>query len=113
MESALTPREIQARIRGGESLEEVAQAAGVSVEQIDAYAGPVLAEREHAATLARTSQVRRHRESGVQRLLGEVVADALAAAVCHGNSAGGASRIGAALDRASKTAPRGTTGRKA
>ena len=79
MESALTPREIQARIRGGESLEEVAQAAGVSVEQIDAYAGPVLAEREHAATLARTSQVRRHRESGVQRLLGEVVADALAA----------------------------------
>ncbi len=53
MESALTPREIQARIRGGESLEEVAQAAGVYVEQIDAYAGPVLAEREHAATLAR------------------------------------------------------------
>ena len=42
MESALTPREIQARIRGGESLEEVAQAACVSFEQIDAYAGPVL-----------------------------------------------------------------------
>lgn len=41
------------------------------------------------------------------------VADALAAAVCHGNSAGGASRISAAVDRAIKTAPKGTTGRKA
>ncbi len=79
MESALTPREIQSRIRGGESLTDVAQAAGVSVEQIDVYAGPVLAEREHMATMARTSQVRRHRESGGQRFLGEVVADALVA----------------------------------
>lgn len=77
MESALTPREIQARIRGGESLAEVAEAAGVPVEQIDVYAGPVLAEREHAATLARESQVRRRGESSSPRLLGEVVAEAL------------------------------------
>lgn len=77
MESALTPREIQARIRGGESLAEVAEAAGVPVEQIDVYAGPVLAEREHAASLARESQVRRRGESSSPRLLGEVVTEAL------------------------------------
>ena len=79
MESALTPREIQARIRGGESLTRVAELAGVPVEQIDVYAGPVLAEREHAALLARESQVRRRGESSSQRLLGEVVADNLEA----------------------------------
>ena len=79
MESALTPREIQARIRGGESLDDVAQAAGVSVEQIDIYAGPVFAEREHAASIARTSQLRGHRDPGAQRLLGEIVTDALSA----------------------------------
>ncbi|NLA28145.1 MAG: DUF3071 domain-containing protein, partial [Propionibacterium sp.] len=77
MESALTPREIQARIRSGESVDSVAQAAGVPVERIDVYAGPVLAEREHITTLARTSQVRKARESGAHRLLGDVVAEAL------------------------------------
>lgn len=77
MESALTPREIQAKIRGGESLTRVAELAGVPVEQIDAYAGPVLAEREHAALLARESQVRRRGESSSHRVLGEVVADNL------------------------------------
>lgn len=77
MESALTPREIQARIRSGESVDSVAQAAGVPVERIDVYAGPVLAEREHITTLARTSQVRKARESGAHRFLGDVVTEAL------------------------------------
>lgn len=77
MESALTPREIQARIRAGESLEAVAQAAGVPVAQIDVYAGPVIAEREHVWLLARGSQVRRRGESSAQRLLGDVVTETL------------------------------------
>lgn len=78
MESALTPREIQARIRGGESLAEVAQAAGVPVDRVEVYAGPVLAEREHATQLARDAQVRRRGESAAQRHLGVVIIDALA-----------------------------------
>lgn len=80
MESALTPREIQARIRGGESLADVAQAAGVPVEHVEPFAGPVLAERDHAAMQAQRSQVRRHRESSSPRTLGDTVADALAKA---------------------------------
>jgi hypothetical protein len=46
MESALRPRDIQARIRAGESPEAVAAAAQTSIEKIMGYATPVLAERQ-------------------------------------------------------------------
>ena len=59
MDSALRPRDIQARIRSGESAEEVAAAAGTSVEQIMPYASPVLAERAHVAWNAQKSSLRR------------------------------------------------------
>ncbi len=42
----LAPREIQAHIRSGMSAEEVAAITGASVEYIQKYEGPVLAERE-------------------------------------------------------------------
>lgn len=42
--SALTPREIQAELRGGASLEEVAARAGVPPERLEPYATPVLSE---------------------------------------------------------------------
>lgn len=77
MESALTPREIQNRIRGGMALDEVAAEAGVTVERIELFAGPILAERENAADLARQSGVRRKGESTAHRTLGEVVAQAV------------------------------------
>ena len=53
-DEALTPRDIQARIRGGESPEVLARAAGVPLAKIDRFAGPVLAERAHVAEEART-----------------------------------------------------------
>ncbi len=59
MDSALTPREIQSRIRAGESPDDVARAAGVPVDGIEGYAAPVLAEREHMAEMARAAQCRR------------------------------------------------------
>lgn len=77
MESALTPREIQSRIRAGESLEDVAAAAGVSTDKIEGFAGPVLAEREHAATTAQRATVRRRNENHSLRTLGAVVTTAL------------------------------------
>ncbi len=77
MESALTPREIQARLRAGESLDDVAKAAGVPGEELEAFAGPVLAERRHIADLARSAQVRRRGEPSSQRMLGETVAERL------------------------------------
>ncbi len=59
MESALRPRDIQARIRAGESAEDVAAAAQTTVEAIMPYAGPVLAERAHVAQTALKASIRR------------------------------------------------------
>ena len=72
MESALRPRDIQARIRAGESPEEVAAAAQTTVEMIMGFATPVLAERAHVAQTAQRSSLRRRTgESGSARTLGE------------------------------------------
>ena len=75
MDSALRPRDIQARIRAGESPDEVAQAAQTTVDRILPYASPVLAEREHIAGRAQRSSVRRKSggEAGGARTLGEAV----------------------------------------
>ncbi|OMQ15177.1 DNA-binding protein, partial [Modestobacter sp. VKM Ac-2676] len=54
----LPPRVIQARIRAGESPEEVAQASGTRVERIMRFAHPVLQERERVAEQARDARVR-------------------------------------------------------
>jgi hypothetical protein len=73
MESALRPRDIQARIRAGESPEDVASAARTSVETIMGFATPVLAERAHVARTAQKASVRRRtgESGGVSRTLGE------------------------------------------
>ncbi len=69
MESSLRPREIQARIRAGESVEDVAQAAGMPVERVRTFAGPVIAEREHVVGLALAAPVRRAGETAATRTL--------------------------------------------
>jgi hypothetical protein len=78
MESSLTPREIQARVRAGDSIEDVARAAGVVPEWVEPFAAPVLAEREFIAQQARSQQVRRGGETIAHRSLGQVVEDRLA-----------------------------------
>lgn len=78
VESALTPREIQTRIRAGESLDEVALAAGVPLERVEPYAAPVIAEREFIAGLAQNHPVRRGGETMAHRTLRQVVTDRLA-----------------------------------
>ncbi|TDC46615.1 DUF3071 domain-containing protein [Jiangella ureilytica] len=59
LESQLRPRDIQARIRAGESVDSVAAVAGMPREKVERFAGPVLAEREHIAGRARQATVRR------------------------------------------------------
>ncbi|MFT3899171.1 MAG: septation protein SepH [Gordonia sp. (in: high G+C Gram-positive bacteria)] len=55
MESALRPRDIQARIRSGATVEEVAAEAGTTADRVMRFAHPVLLERERAADLIRES----------------------------------------------------------
>ncbi|MFI1864575.1 septation protein SepH [Streptomyces jumonjinensis] len=76
VESHLRPRDIQARIRAGASAEEVAQFAGIPVERVRRFEGPVLAERAFMAERARKTSVRRPGENtGPQ--LGEAVQERL------------------------------------
>ncbi|MFI8276040.1 septation protein SepH [Streptomyces sp. NPDC085929] len=76
VESHLRPRDIQARIRAGASAEEVAQLAGIPVDRVRRFEGPVLAERAFMAERARKTPVRRPGENtGPQ--LGEAVQDRL------------------------------------
>jgi len=48
----VSPREIQARFRAGLSAQEVAEVTGATVETVQRYEGPVLAEREHILNTA-------------------------------------------------------------
>ncbi|WNB84441.1 septation protein SepH [Cellulomonas sp. ATA003] len=73
---SLAPREIQARIRAGQSAAAVAESADIAIEQVRRYEGPVLAEREHVAGLAQRTRVGRDSDAPV---LGDLVPDRLAA----------------------------------
>ena len=44
-DSALTPRDIQARLRAGETADQIAADAGVPVARVERFAGPVASER--------------------------------------------------------------------
>jgi Protein of unknown function (DUF3071) len=52
VQNVLRPKEIQAKIRAGASVEQVASAAGVDIERVQRFANPVLLERARAAELA-------------------------------------------------------------
>ncbi|WP_405943782.1 septation protein SepH [Streptomyces sp. NBC_00932] len=78
VESHLRPRDIQARIRAGASAEEVAQMAGIPVDRVRRFEGPVLAERAFMAERARKTPVRRAGENtGTGPQLGEAVNERL------------------------------------
>lgn len=74
MDQTLSPREIQARIRAGASVSDLVEESGVPADRIQAFAGPVLAEREHVARSARAATIRRRGEAGTHRRLGELMA---------------------------------------
>ncbi|HVQ87959.1 MAG TPA: septation protein SepH [Actinomycetes bacterium] len=76
LESKLRPREIQARIRSGQSLDEVARDAGIPIDRVLRYASPVLHEREYIAQEAAKAGVKRD-DQGAVMLLGELVAERL------------------------------------
>lgn len=79
MESSLSPREIQARIRAGASVEEVAAESGSPQERVQVFASPVLAEREHIARTALGATVRRRGDATAHRRLHEIISDRLLA----------------------------------
>lgn len=72
LESRISPREIQDRVRSGESAEHVAQTAAVPLDRVLRFIGPVLREREHVADQARRARLAG--TNGPSSLLGDLVA---------------------------------------
>ncbi|MCD4850061.1 DUF3071 domain-containing protein [Arthrobacter sp. AK01] len=54
---AMSPRDIQSRIRSGATAAEVAELSGLPLANVQRYEGPVLAEREYVARQARNIEV--------------------------------------------------------
>lgn len=76
LESNLRPREIQSRIRSGETPESVASAANVRLEKVMRYAYPVLQERAQIAERAQQARVKLE-DSTQTPTLSELVASRL------------------------------------
>ncbi|WP_323961569.1 DUF3071 domain-containing protein [Arthrobacter sp. JZ12] len=55
--SSLSPRDIQARIRGGATAQEIVDETGVELQHVLRYEGPVRAERDYMAQLAQRVEV--------------------------------------------------------
>ncbi|MBG0830790.1 DUF3071 domain-containing protein [Planomonospora sp. ID67723] len=77
VESPLRPKEIQARIRAGETADEIAATAGIPVERVRWFEGPVLQEREYVAQQAQRCAVRLPGDSAPGPTLGDLVAERL------------------------------------
>ena len=77
-ESALSPREIQARLRAGDTAEEVAEAAGIPVARVARYEAPIAAERVRIVDEVRRATAPGPHRVSPGRQLGAVVDDRLA-----------------------------------
>ncbi|MFC7406104.1 septation protein SepH [Georgenia alba] len=73
---SLRPKDIQAHLRAGATVEEVAERSGLPVEHVNRYLGPVVAERDWVVQQAQNQRV--GRDTDAPRL-GDLVLDRLAA----------------------------------
>ena len=76
-QSAVTPKDIQARLRAGESVEQIAASAGVPSARVERFAGPVFSERERVVAGARAAVLTRPRRGLSALPLGDAVAEHL------------------------------------
>lgn len=79
VESKLSPREIQARLRAGQTPERVARAAGVPLDRVTRFSGPVLSERALILDAVRDATLTRARLGESKAPLGPSVGHNLAA----------------------------------
>ncbi|HTX85184.1 MAG TPA: septation protein SepH [Streptosporangiaceae bacterium] len=77
VENPLRPKEIQERIRAGETAEEIADTAGIPPDKIRRFEGPILAERQYQAEQAQRATIPGRGDSGPGPRLGDIVAERL------------------------------------
>ncbi|MFV2197553.1 septation protein SepH [Nocardiopsis sp. LOL_012] len=74
VENPLRPKEIQARIRSGETAEGISEISGIPIERVRWFEGPVLQEREYIAQQAQNATVRAQGDAVPGATLEELVA---------------------------------------
>ncbi|MEU1962066.1 septation protein SepH [Nocardia sp. NPDC019304] len=74
MEATMRPRDIQARIRAGASVEQVTEESGMPASRVERFAYPVLLERARAAELAQKAHPVRPDGPAVDTLIDVVTA---------------------------------------
>lgn len=72
-EATISPREIQMRVRAGESPQALADQSAMTLEKVLRFAGPVLGERARIADEARRARARRSTTEGQTVIFGEAV----------------------------------------
>ncbi len=87
VENPLRPKEIQERIRAGETADQIADAAGIPPDKIRRFEGPILAERQYQAQQAQRATIRGRGDAGPGPRLGDVVAERLTAAGASADAA--------------------------
>lgn len=76
-EATMRPRDIQARIRAGASVEQVTEESGMPASRVERFAYPVMLERQRAAELAQKAHPVRSDGPSVETLI-EIVSAAFA-----------------------------------
>jgi hypothetical protein len=87
VENPLRPKEIQDRIRAGQTADEIADAAGIPPDRVRRFEGPVLAERQYRAQEAQRATIRGRGDSGPGPRLGDIVAERLSGVGAHPDNA--------------------------
>ncbi len=77
IQGGVRPRDIQAMVRAGLTAHEVAERSGWTIDKIQKYEGPILAEREYVAGLGQAVRLRRRTSSGPTVTLAQRVLDRL------------------------------------
>ena len=62
-QSTLTVKEVQARLRGGETIDSISRTTDWSPEKIEKFSGPILQERAYVIGLALAAQLRKEKHS--------------------------------------------------
>jgi hypothetical protein len=78
-DARITPREIQMRVRAGDTPEQLAEDFNADLDWVTRFAAPVLAERERIANEARRGKARRSTTEGQIVVFGEAVDERFAA----------------------------------
>jgi hypothetical protein len=61
--SAVTVKEVQARLRGGESVDAIARSTDWTPEKVEKFSGPILQERAYVIGLALAAQLRKEKHA--------------------------------------------------